>query len=113
MKLQSSLITNLLPSHKLDPFGKEDLLMTCLPYYIPLITLIIYYEYLLFDRPWLAVFIMYSFFPFLDEVFKLDVINPTEKQRKELVKNDIHFLMCLYIPMIYDWVMLFRVLEYV
>ena len=76
MKSITSFITDLIPHHKLDLFGKEDLLMTSLPYYLPFVLSIIFYEYVLFERAWVGVFIIYTFFPLLDEVFKLDLLNP-------------------------------------
>ena len=113
MKSIATFINDTLLGHKLDPFGKEDVLMTCLPYLIPLIMEFIYYQFLLFEHAWLGVLIIYSLFPLLDELFKLDLKNPNERQRKELEKNDLYFLVCLYVPTILDWYFFFRVLDHI
>lgn len=78
-----SFMEGSLPSNKLDVFGKGGLLMSSLPYY--LLAVLLGFAYLtIWDNAWIMVVVIYVLLPYLDELFTLDVVNPTESQRREL-----------------------------
>ena len=111
MKVIITFARQHLLGHQIDIFGKEDLLAHTAPFYLSLLISVLYYE-LIWEHAWLATFLIYIIVPLCDEVFKLDEKNPSEEQRKKLEKEDFLFQLCLYIPVIYDWFMFFRALNY-
>ena len=72
-----------LPTNKLDIFGKGGLLLTSLPYYL-LLALLGFAYTTIWNNAWIMMLIIYLLLPYLDELFTLDLVNPTEQQRKEL-----------------------------
>jgi len=64
------------PSKKLDISGKGGLLMTSLPYYMFIGLLGVSYL-TLWTNAWILMVIIYVLLPYLDELFTLDLVNPT------------------------------------
>lgn len=74
-------ICRLLPSNKIDVFGKDSLLNSTFPYYLlPLITLFVGAIHIKTQNSFLILFILYAFIPLLDEFFSLDERNPTKSE---------------------------------
>jgi hypothetical protein len=48
----------------------------------------------------------------LDEFFALDLRNPSEKERKELLNSDNYFKIPLLVTLAIDWFLFFKVLKY-
>lgn len=85
-------ICRLLPSNKMDLFGKNSLLDSALPYYmLPLITICAGAIHLKTQNSFIILFILYAFVPLLDEFFSLDERNPTKSEYYELEKNSFKF----------------------
>ena len=83
MKSAVDAIKLMLPSKKIDAFGKDSLMFSCMPYYILAGITLLAARYS-WDHSWLFVCFLYVFLPFLDEVFSLDLRNPTEQERRKL-----------------------------
>ena len=83
MKSFTELIEKALPSKKIGIFGRGGLLMTSKPYYIFFGILLLGCQ-IVFTDAWALMVIIYTLMPFLDELFTLDTLNPTEAQCKEL-----------------------------
>ena len=66
------------PHNNLDIFGKDSLLMTCLPYYI-LVFISTITLFLTKPNPFPFILIIYAAIPLMDEFFSLDQRNPSEK----------------------------------
>lgn len=73
-----SFLEHLLPTKRVDVFGKDSLMSSCLPYLI-LPALTIYALYAVWDNAWSLIFIAYTLLPFLDDFFEHDLRNPTEE----------------------------------
>ena len=71
-----TLLQDLLPNHKFNFFRQEQLFMSSLPFYFGLMIQVIYYEWI-WTHAWLCTFVIYLLAPILDEIFKLDKINPS------------------------------------
>lgn len=106
-----NLVDNSLPAKKIDVFGKGGLLMTSKPYYLLLLIMILAFQ-TVWTHAWILVVVIYVLLPFLDEVFSLDEVNPTEVQRKELEQNDFYFKICLFLTIIGDWLLFFKGMKY-
>lgn len=56
------------------------------------------------------IFIVYTVLPLLDEFLSFDIRNPTEEERKRLENRDFYFRLALYVSVVSDWIMFFRVM---
>ena len=52
--------------------------------------------------------IIYGIFPWLDYLFPLDDINPSEQEQKEL-ETKLHFKMPLYVSLSLEWIMCYYI----
>lgn len=106
-------ISKVLPSHTVDIFGHDSLLLSTLPYYLLcLITLLGFTVHLTTDNPLIILFIIYSFLPLLDTIFSLDVRNPEKQETKDLLERGWQFELPLYLTIIVDWSVFFYSLNY-
>lgn len=110
MEIISEKVEALLPKKKLDIFGKDSLLHNTFPYYL-LPFLIIAGHFGTNQNVFLFIFIVYTVLPLLDEFLSFDFRNPNEQERKSLEKRDFFFRLVLYITIIADWSMFFRVVK--
>lgn len=56
------------------------------------------------------IFIVYTGLPLLDEFLSFDVRNPNQEETKNLQKRDFYFRLVLYITIISDWLLFFKVM---
>lgn len=70
-----NLINSALPVKRYDPFGKNSLMFSTIPYYLFSIV-VLTGSSLLWDDAWLLMFIIYGMLPYLDEIFSHDLRNP-------------------------------------
>jgi hypothetical protein len=111
MAINSPSLADLLVGHRIEVKGKHRLLMSSLPYYFFLFIYLTYYQFI-WEHAWLATLLIYNLVPLCDEVFKLDDSNPNETERKQLNADNPFFELCLYIPMVVDWLLFFREMDY-
>lgn len=71
-----NLINSALPVKRFDPFGKNSLMFSTMPYYI-FAAVVISGSSLIWDDAWLLMLIIYGLLPFLDEIFIHDLRNPS------------------------------------
>ena len=76
MKSFINVVEEILPSHKLDFFGKGGLLMTCKPYFLLPVILLLAFN-LFWHHAWIILVIIYALLPLVDELFTLDLVNPS------------------------------------
>ena len=72
-----NLINSILPIKRFDPFGKDSLMFSVVPYFL-FPALIIAGGTLLWNHAWVIMFIIYCILPLLDEIFSHDLRNPSE-----------------------------------
>jgi hypothetical protein len=78
LNLVAEKICKILPSHKFKSF--DGLGMSSIPYYVYLMMMIFgYYLYENTHNAFLILFLIYGIIPLLDEMFTLDVRNPTRE----------------------------------
>ena len=65
-----------LPSKRFDIFGKGGLLMNSSPYLV-LPFIILLGTQIIWTHAWVLVVIVYALLPLLDEIFTLDLVNPS------------------------------------
>ena len=104
-------LAKFIPEKGIDIFGKNQLLMTSLPYYCLIGILLMTYA-TIFIHPWFLIALIYSIIPLLDELFTRDYRNPTEEERKQLEKDDIYFKACLLLTIAADWFLFIEILRY-
>jgi len=71
-------VERLLPTNKIDAFGKDGLLMNSAPYYL-LAFIISIAIALIWNHAWTLMVIIYAILPLFDEIFTQDTRNPTEQ----------------------------------
>lgn len=93
-------------------FAEDFLLCSTIQYYSIFVFYIIsFYMIKYYDNPFFAIWVFYSLIPLLDEIFSLDLRNPTKEEEKKL-ENNLFFKFPLYLTVIMDWIFTFWSLNY-
>lgn len=111
MKSLFSAIRRSITHNKIDIFGQDDLLFSTIPYYL-ISVLLLLAAGLIWNHAWSLIFIGYVILPMMDEFFALDLRNPSQKERKELLNADNYFKIPLFVTLLIDWFLFFKVLRY-
>lgn len=62
--------------NKINIFGERKLMTSCLPYYLLPLLFLLAIKVILTDA-WIIAAILYIIMPIFDEIFTLDLMNPT------------------------------------
>ncbi len=57
---------------------------------------------------WVLIMIIYGIFPWLDYLFPLDEVNPSEEEAKEL-EEKVHFKIPLYLSIFLEWLICYEI----
>lgn len=75
----------------------------------------LYLIFLIVDKekfnPFIALFLNFVLVPLFDDLFPLDVRNPTKEEQK-LLRNQLKFKLPIYLALFLDWVFLFNGLHF-
>jgi hypothetical protein len=87
--LVAEKICKILPSHKFKSF--DGLGMSSIPYYVYLMMMVVAFTlYENTHNSFVILFFIYGIIPLLDEIFTLDIRNPTPEEIKK-IENDVKF----------------------
>lgn len=82
---------------------EEFFLKSTFQYYtVPFIYIVALCLVQYFENPWVAIWLIYTFIPILDEVFTMDLRNPTKEESKVL-ESQLRFKLPLYVCVFLDW----------
>ncbi len=105
-----SALERLLPRKKINIDKNGYIMKSSLPYY--LLALITFMGiFIMGGNPFLFIVIIYAILPLLDQVISLDWRNPNEQERRQLEENDIWFKLPLYLVIVLDWILFFKLMD--
>lgn len=90
----------------------DVLLFSTFQYYsVPFLYLFIAFVIQQYQNPWIALWIIYTFIPALDEIASIDVRNPTKQEAAQL-DTQLKYKLPLYISLISEWLLAVWMIEY-
>lgn len=97
----------------LQKYFGESLLFSSFQYYtIVALYVISFYFLKYYHNPFFTIWLIYACVPIFDELFSLDLRNPTRKEA-QIMENQLRFKLPLYITLFFDWFFTLFLLNYV
>ncbi|CAD8211352.1 unnamed protein product [Paramecium octaurelia] len=97
---------------KIKIFNDDSLLFSSYQYYtVPFLYTMAIILISYFENAWIAIWIVYTLIPFLDEFFSLDLRNPSKDEQNKL-EQEMRFKLPLYVCVIFDWISLIWMINF-